>query len=270
MDPIPLTEELFKKLDHTALKHSCPWSSPLSFLAVGQIGFRHIPVFVARTPYAQLPAMPAYMPVEPFEAFPKEFHVRRKTHVAFIACGIGHADVKVIKIRFPVWSQELLERINVKAGCYLITDGTDYLEVGYGKGRGNHNSTENLVVYVPVQMFHQLPVGESGVCLQDHKGDLCGRTESVPASQAPVRQAGGFCHTFKRKDRMKLAKLTLIKTLAVFFQNIKFCKTQSRVNFWNIHYLCHILLVWIFPPFWPSNLIFGGIPKDTKKPTNSQ
>ena len=24
MDPIPLTEELFKKLDHTALKHSCP------------------------------------------------------------------------------------------------------------------------------------------------------------------------------------------------------------------------------------------------------
>ena len=48
---------------------------------------------------------------------------------------------------------------------------------------------------------------------------------------APVRQAGGFCHTFKRKDRMKLAKLTLIKTLAVFFQNIKFCKTQSRVNF---------------------------------------
>ena len=40
--------------------------------------------------------------------------------------------------------QELLARINVKAGCYLITDGTDYLEVGYGKGRGNHNSTENL------------------------------------------------------------------------------------------------------------------------------
>ncbi len=38
-------------------------------------------------------------------------------------------------------------------------------------------------MYVPVQMFHRLPVGESGVCLQDHKGDLCGRTESVPASQ---------------------------------------------------------------------------------------
>ena len=70
-----------------------------------------------------------------------------------------------------------MERINVKAGCYLITDGTDYLEVGYGKGRGDHDSTENLVVYVTVQTFHQLPVGESGVCLQDHKGELCGRTE---------------------------------------------------------------------------------------------
>ena len=28
--------------------------------------------------------------------------IRTKTHVALIACGIGHADVKVIKIRFPV------------------------------------------------------------------------------------------------------------------------------------------------------------------------
>ncbi|WP_418826498.1 transposase, partial [Phocaeicola sp.] len=25
-----------------------------------------------------------------------------------------------------------------------------------------------------------------------------------------------------------------------------------------------------FPPFWLPNLIFGGIPKDTKKPANSQ
>ena len=123
-----------------------------------------------------------------------------------------------------------MEGINIKAGCYLITDGTDYLEVGYGKGRGDHDSTENLVMYVPVQMFHQLPVGESGVCLQDHKGDLCGRTEYVPAAQAPVRQACGFCHKFKRKDRMKSAKLTLMKTLAIVFQNIKFWKTQSRVN----------------------------------------
>ncbi len=53
MDPTPLTEEFFKKLDQTALKHSSPLSSPHSFLAVEQIGFRHIPVFVARTPYAQ-------------------------------------------------------------------------------------------------------------------------------------------------------------------------------------------------------------------------
>ncbi|RGR89154.1 hypothetical protein DWY20_14275 [Phocaeicola coprocola] len=61
----------------------------------------------------------------------------------------------------------------------------------------------------------------------------------------------------------------LIKTLAIFFQNIKFCKAQSRVNFRNILYLSHIL-VWIFPPFGLPNLIFGGIPKDTKKPTNLQ
>ena len=28
-----------------------------------------------------------------FEAFPKEFHIRRKTPVALIACDIGHANV---------------------------------------------------------------------------------------------------------------------------------------------------------------------------------
>ena len=66
---------------------------------------------------------------------------------------------------------------------------------------------------------------------------------------------------------MKPAKLTLIKALAIFFQNIKFCKTQSRVNIRNILYLSHIFIGG-FPPFWPSNLIFGGILKDTKKPTN--
>ena len=118
-------------------------------------------------------------------------------------------------------------------------------------------------------MFHQLPVRESGVCLQDHEGDLHRRTEDVPASQSLFRKAHGLCHTLKRKHRMKPAKLTLMKTLAIFFYNIKFCKAQSWVNFRNILYLSHIL-VGEFPPFWLPNLICGGIPKDTKKPTNSQ
>ena len=165
MNPIPLTDELFKKPNHTALEHPCPWGLPFSFLAVGQIGFRHILVFVTRTPYARLTAMLADMPVEPFDAFPKKLHVRRKTYVALVACGICHAHVKILKVWFPVWSQDLLEGINVKTGCYLITDGTDYFEVSYWKGWGYHNSAEHLVVYVPVQMFHQLSVREPGVGL---------------------------------------------------------------------------------------------------------
>ena len=68
---------------------------------------------------------------------------------------------------------------------------------------------------------------------------------------------------------MKPAKLTLLKTFAVFFQNIKFCEAQSWVNFEDILYLSHIL-VGEFAPFCSSNLICGGIPKDTKKSANSQ
>ena len=213
--------------------------------------------------------MPADISIEPFKAFPKEFHVSRITHMAFIACGIGHTDVKAVKIGFPVWSQHFLEGINIKTGRYLIADSTDYLVVGYGEGRIYHNPAEHLVVYVPVQMFHQLPVRESGVCLQDHKGNLCAGTEYIPAPQMLVRQAHSLCYMLKWKYRMKPAKLTLMKTFAVSFQNIKFCKLQSRVNFWNILYFCHIF-VGKFPPFWLPNLICGGIPKDTKKPTNSQ
>ena len=191
----------------------------------------NIIIFVARTSYAQIPAMMAHMPVEPFDAFPEELHVCGKAHVAFIAGGICHAHVKVLKIRLPVCGQHFLEGFNVKTGCHLITDGADYLVVGHGKGRVYHDSAEHLVVYVAVQMFHQLFVGESGVCLQDHEGNLCRRAEDVPASQSLFQQAQGFCHTLKRKHRVKPAKLTLVKTLAVFFQNIKFCKAQSRVNF---------------------------------------
>ena len=114
--------------------------------------------FVARASYAKLLAMPAYMSVKPFEAFPKELHVCRKTHVAFITRSICYAHVKVLKIWFPVCGQYLLKGFNVKTGCYLITDGAYYLVVGY-RGRWiYHDSAEHLVMYVPVKMFHQLSI----------------------------------------------------------------------------------------------------------------
>ncbi len=48
------------------------------------------------------PTIHADILVEPFYAFPEELHVRRKTHMAFMACSIGHAHVKVLKTRLPV------------------------------------------------------------------------------------------------------------------------------------------------------------------------
>ena len=66
--------------------------------------------------------------------------------------------------------QDFLQGINVKTGCNLIADGTDHLVVGHGKRRIYHDSAEHLVVYVAVEMFHQLSVGESGVRLQVAEG----------------------------------------------------------------------------------------------------
>ena len=62
----------------------------------------HTLVFVTGMPYAKLPAMLADISVESFKAFPEELHVCRETHMTLVACGIGHAHVKVLKIRFPV------------------------------------------------------------------------------------------------------------------------------------------------------------------------
>ena len=127
MNSVPLYEKFFKEFDHTALEHLCPWSLPLSFLAEGQIGFHHIPVFVTQTPYVKLPAMFADMPVEPFEAFPEKLHICRETHVTLIACGIDHAHVKVPKIRFVLlWNRLYPPKIKIQ--LFFICNSRIYME----------------------------------------------------------------------------------------------------------------------------------------------
>ena len=71
---------------------------------------------------------------------------------------------------------------------------------------------------------------------------------------------------FKREQRSLPS--SLIKTLR-YFQNIKFCKAQSWVNFLEIFCILAHILVRNFH-FGCHKLNFGGIPKDTKKPANSQ
>ena len=88
------------------------------FLTVGQMGCRNIRIFVTGTSYVGLPTMHADMPVESFDAFPKEFHVRRR-YMTFIR-NDWHTHVKVLKIRLPVWGRYFLKGASVKAGCNLV------------------------------------------------------------------------------------------------------------------------------------------------------
>lgn len=154
----PLYDEFFQKSDRTTFQHSCPWSLPLSFLVIGQIGCRNIRIFVTGRPYTELSAMHVDMPVEPSDAFSKEFHVRRKTHMTFMTCGIGYTYVKVLKISLPVWDKNILKGANAKKGWNFITDSTDYLVGGYRVGGIYHDTSEQLIVYVFVKMFYQQSV----------------------------------------------------------------------------------------------------------------
>ncbi len=99
MNFTPLIEEFFKESDHAWAFLPLKLSSFFSCSRTDRIP-PHSCICCADALCQSL----QYMPVEPFEAFPKKFHVRKKMHMVLIACGIGHADVKVIKIRFPVWS----------------------------------------------------------------------------------------------------------------------------------------------------------------------
>lgn len=85
-------------------------------------------------------------------------------------------------------------------------------------------------------MFHQQSVRESGVRFQNHKGNLCGMTENIPASQPLFRQTVFLpC----MEHRMKPAKFTFIKTLAIFFQNIK-------LKWFKLFYSLHIFsITWL-------------------------
>ena len=66
--------------------------------------------------------------------------------------------------------------------------------------------------------------------LYDYKAIFAARLK-CSCDLVAVLTADCFCNAIKQKKRIKLVNLTLIKTLAIFFQNIKFCKVQSRVNF---------------------------------------
>ncbi len=61
----------------------------------------NITIFITWTSYTKLPTMLADISVEPFEAFLIVSYLF-EAHMALIACGIGHAHMKVPKIRFPV------------------------------------------------------------------------------------------------------------------------------------------------------------------------
>ena len=133
--------------------------------------------------------------------------------------------------RLSILVLETLKGINVKTEYYFSTDDTDYLVIIHRAGWIYHDSAEHLIMYVAINMFYQLSVGESDIGFQCHKSNLCGRAETAPAPQPLLRQTCCFCYTVKQKHGVKPAKLTLIKTIMIFFQNIKFCKTQSGVDF---------------------------------------
>ena len=52
---------------------------------------------------------------------------------------------KAVSIQDILMAVSYTHLVNVKTGCNLITDSTDYLVVRYRAGRGYHDTTEQLI-----------------------------------------------------------------------------------------------------------------------------
>ena len=113
----------------------------------------------------------AYMPVEPFEGFSQKgrFHVRRKTHVAFISMWHrsykreGYQDkVSGCEARRGHWKESNVSGMLSRYGWHR-----SYLEVGYGEGMGGIIIPQKISVSVCSRS--DVPPGAcrggSGVCL---------------------------------------------------------------------------------------------------------
>lgn len=62
-----------------------------------------------------------------------------------------------------------LKGINIQFTDKFLTDGTYNLIIGYRTGKSNQNTAEQLEVDIPVEMFRQVAVWQSGIRFQDHQ-----------------------------------------------------------------------------------------------------
>ena len=135
METVGLTQQLLQQVEQPPFQHPAARGLTPAFLAVRKVCTAHVTPFVPRTADAKYPTILAEMTVKPFHTFPKQFQVSGMTHVAFIAGGIGHTDVKVFQIGTPVFCKYALEGVHIQLFGQFLTDCTYYLIVGDRMGR---------------------------------------------------------------------------------------------------------------------------------------
>ena len=94
--------------------------------------------------------MTADVPVKPFGALPKKFHVCRITHMALVIGGVSHAYEQILKVRSPMRGEDFLKGVNVQTGGCLIKDSADYLVADYRTRGIYQDAAEQLIVDVSV------------------------------------------------------------------------------------------------------------------------
>lgn len=98
LQPMRLGKNLSLQMEQSSFQHPALRSLAFALFAVGPISTAYIIVFASGATDTQTPALSADMPIQPFDTFPQQFHIRGEVHVAFITGRIRHANLFVLKI----------------------------------------------------------------------------------------------------------------------------------------------------------------------------
>ena len=144
--------------------------------------------------------------------------------MALIAWHRSAAHVKVLQIRFPVWSA-LPGEFNVKTGCRICRMAR--LSCGWFMGKDGSIMSSRASMVWPVQMFLAYGTGESGVGFQEHEAIFAEGLKMFLRPRRCSDRPAGLCHAFNRTLSEALP-LTLIKTLRYFFKYQILAKPKVR------------------------------------------
>lgn len=236
----------------------------LPLFPVRQVRLLNIQELRPRTMDSQLAARLAHQVISLLYALPEQFLVSRITHLALIAGRIREHRIQILHVRLPSLRQKVLQFLDLQLPGQLRRNVVQQFVVRQRMDRIYEDVTEQLVVDVPVQLFHQLREAHLRLHLQEHQRHLPFRGEvglpSTFRSHAFSHKPEALCHLAQRENLLHPAQFTVFKRRPVKFIKIELREREiwcnlSKISTFVIQTFSSIPPIYTFPG-WSGEFLF--------------